>query len=132
MRAVLARWAPVVIYMGLIFYESSQTALPSAVEHVWDKALHASGYALLALLWLWALSDRLRRPISPGLALTAWLLTVAYGASDEWHQSFVPPRQMDALDWLADAIGSAVVVAGGLTWSLWLAPNGYNQKRNGV
>ena len=114
MPAVLARWAPVVVYMGLIFYESSQTALPSAVEHIWDKALHASGYALLALLWLWGLSDRFRRPVTWTVALAAWGLTVVYGATDEWHQSFVPPRQMDAADWLADAIGSAIVVVAGL------------------
>jgi len=30
-----------------------------------------------------------------------------YAASDEWHQSFVPGRQVSALDWVADLCGVA-------------------------
>ena len=32
----------------------------------------------------------------------------AYAALDEWHQSFVPGRNPDIADWLADAAGVAV------------------------
>jgi len=28
-----------------------------------------------------------------------------YGALDEWHQSFVPGRSPDLMDWLADVVG---------------------------
>jgi len=31
--------------------------------------------------------------------------SLAYAASDEMHQSFVPGRDMSIMDWLADAIG---------------------------
>ncbi len=41
------------------------------------------------------------------------LIGALYGASDEWHQSFVPGRQVSALDWIADLFGVAV--------GLWLA-----------
>jgi VanZ family protein len=31
-----------------------------------------------------------------------------YGASDEWHQSFVPGRMVEVADWLADSIGGVI------------------------
>lgn len=31
--------------------------------------------------------------------------SLAYAASDEVHQSFVPGREMSFMDWLADAVG---------------------------
>lgn len=103
--------------MGLLFYESSQPAVPKAVEFVWDKLLHAGGYAGLALLCVRALTDRFHRSLSLGLAASAWAIATLYGATDEWHQSFVPARQMDPGDLVADAVGAAAVVVGCLWWS---------------
>ncbi|HSH41142.1 MAG TPA: VanZ family protein, partial [Arenicellales bacterium] len=52
------------------------------------------------------------RPGPAGYAAQArWLalgLAVLYGISDEWHQSFVPGREPDVLDVLADGVGAAV------------------------
>lgn len=115
--AALSHWLPVVGYMGLIFYESSQPALPAAFDHVWDKLLHLGGYAPLAWLTVRALTDRFRQPTTRGRALLAWAITTAYGATDEWHQSFVPLRAMDAGDLLADALGAALVSIGCVYWS---------------
>jgi VanZ family protein len=33
-----------------------------------------------------------------------------YGASDEFHQRFVPGRTADVLDWLADSLGACAFV----------------------
>lgn len=50
-------------------------------------------------------------------ALIAWLFAVAYGISDEFHQSFVPNRHATALDVLADAAGAALgVIAARVAW----------------
>jgi VanZ family protein len=43
------------------------------------------------------------------------LLGSLYGASDEVHQSFVPGRAADPLDWVADSAGA---VAGVLVFNL--------------
>src|SRR5204862_2943433 len=40
------------------------------------------------------------------VALLTVLLTSAYGASDEMHQGFVPEREADVNDWLADTTGA--------------------------
>ena len=117
MSAILSGWVPVLAYMALIFYESSQTTLPSAVEHVWDKLLHFGGYAPLAWLTVRALTDRFRLPTSMGIAGLAWGFTTIYGMSDEWHQSFVPSRTMDPADLLADSLSAAVVATLCVLWS---------------
>jgi VanZ family protein len=42
------------------------------------------------------------------------LITIAfcslYALSDEWHQSFVPGRSSDVLDWIADTLGAGFSV----------------------
>jgi len=42
------------------------------------------------------------------LAMTTIGFCSLYGLSDEWHQSYVPGRQSDAMDWLADSIGGGL------------------------
>jgi VanZ family protein len=70
-----------------------------------------SFYALLALLLAWGLGR-----VFPAWGRTrvlglAFLLPLAYGVSDEFHQHFVPGRSVDPLDVLADATGALLVVA---------------------
>jgi VanZ family protein len=44
------------------------------------------------------------------------LLVIVYGASDEFHQYFVPGRQADVFDLMADSLGAVVLVAGVWVW----------------
>lgn len=103
-------WGPVVAYMAIIFYESSQPVLPSVVDGVNDKVLHIGGYTALGALVIRALTDGFRRPVTWRAGLFAIALTTAYGLSDEVHQAFVPPREMDPWDLLADATGATLAV----------------------
>lgn len=51
--------------------------------------------------------------LAPGLrevALTLAALSL-FGALDEWHQGFIPGRDPDSLDWIADTIGAAGGIA---------------------
>jgi VanZ family protein len=116
------RLAAPLAWMALIFWSSSR-AWPGAEAGVslwlpdWvtqqlplDKVVHAGIYAVLAALWLWALQSPLsRRSRGPWLA---WLLPVAFGGLDEWHQSYVPGRSADVRDLVADMAGA--------TLALWL------------
>ncbi|WP_322797304.1 VanZ family protein [Tepidiforma sp.] len=70
---------------------------------------HVVMYAVLGYLAAHALAAR-RGRFDRWHALAAWLFAVAYGISDEFHQSFVPNRHATALDVLADAVGAAIGV----------------------
>jgi VanZ family protein len=73
---------------------------------VWDKALHTIEYTGLAVLVIRAiLGEGVGR--LPAVVLTIVVVS-SYGASDEWHQSFVPMRDADVRDWVVDTIGAAV------------------------
>lgn len=107
----LSLWGPVVLYMALIFVLSSipqPPDVPGSGLPYFDKYVHVALYAGLSLLFIRARSGGWSHSITLGAALLAVLFSIAYGASDELHQYFVPPRQMDLLDLLADALGAAL------------------------
>jgi VanZ family protein len=75
--------------------------LPPATLDVWDKAQHALGFALLTTAGLMAYPR-------PSARLAGGLLLL--GAGIELAQSLTTWRQGDGWDWLADAIGIAIVM----------------------
>lgn len=105
-RLLLYYWLPVIVYCTLIFLQSAGpvTAELPAIPGM-DKVLHFSGYALLGFLFSRAF--RAQMPDASGrlvMALSVIAVTL-YGASDEYHQSFVPARMADSMDLVADAAG---------------------------
>jgi VanZ family protein len=107
----LSLWAPVAAQLLLIFALSSASQLPAPPGRLSDKQAHAIAYAVLALLLCRALAGGRLSGLTAGRVVVAALLTVAYGATDEWHQSFVPGRQSDVADLYADAMGAALAAA---------------------
>lgn len=101
----------VVSYCGLIFYLSNQTSLPVPMlfSHQ-DKLLHATAYAVMAFFVVNYL--KYRCSTLKMTLLLSFVFCAFYGASDEWHQSFVEGRQADSLDWLADCFGAALLLFG--------------------
>lgn len=96
-------------YCGLLYWLSDQPSLPAPT---WfpgqDKLYHAGAYCLLAVSAWCNLSHIIKRPII--LAAAVIVFSSLYGASDEWHQSFVPGRSSDVWDWLADTLGAGLAV----------------------
>jgi VanZ family protein len=45
------------------------------------------------------------------------VVTSAFGASDEWHQSFVPGRSAEVADWVADTAGAACAAVLYVRWT---------------
>ena len=94
-------WFVLAFYCGVIFYLSSKPVLH--VSH--DKFAHLAEYALFGFLLAWALGSSFQ--IKPHfLILLATALSIFYGVTDEFHQSFVPGRDSSVYDVMADAVGS--------------------------
>jgi VanZ family protein len=106
-RRRTALWVAVAAYLALIFFLSSlPNPLPALTSRVSDKVLHLVEYGGLCLLLGAALRlSGVRAGRATALAL---LLGSLYGASDEFHQAFVPNRSCDVRDWLADTAGAAL------------------------
>ena len=141
----LRYWAPLVLWMAVIFWASSDAEsgrrgsrllgpllrwlMPGASSATLDEVIflvrklaHVSEYAVLAVL-----ACRLFRvwpgpSASGGLSrpsLMAWGFCVLYAASDEWHQSFVPTRVGTLWDVLIDAVGAGLGLAAVALWRRW-------------
>ena len=103
------RWAPVVLWAGVIFALSSIPSLGTGLG-TWDLVLrklgHVAEFALLgALVWRAA-----------GSWWIAVALASAYAVTDELHQSFVEGRHASAWDWGIDSVGVVVGVAVVMRW----------------
>jgi len=102
-------WLPPLVYMAVIFAISAQpNPFPQVTARISDKVLHLVEYSGLAALFVRALTHE-------GLGwrdavLTAIVMTSLYGASDEYHQAFVPNRNAAVSDWVADSLGALVGV----------------------
>jgi len=106
----LAAVAPPLALMGLIYFLSAQPDLNSGLglaDFVGRKIVHMTEYGLL--WWLWCRAFGFRRPV------LAAIVTLAYAATDEFHQTFVHGRHGSPMDWAIDAAGVAVV------WAIWAA-----------
>jgi VanZ family protein len=103
--------------MGAIFFVSSLSDPPGVLPNS-DKPLHWLAYLGLAVLVVRALAGGLPRRIGFGIALAAMLITVAYGATDEVHQLFVPGRTGDVYDLMADAAGALAGTIGCILWGI--------------
>lgn len=97
-------WIATIAYMGLIFLLSSLHGmrLPKIPENS-DKLIHMAVYVPLGFLLCMALvMSGLRRY---GFVI-ALILTIIYGMTDEFHQSFVPGRHASFGDVIADSVGA--------------------------
>jgi VanZ family protein len=94
-------WAPVVLWAALIFALSSVPALSTGLG-TWDtilrKGAHLTEYAILGMLLMRAI----------GRELPAFLVGIAYAATDEIHQHFVRGRHSSPFDVAFDATGLAI------------------------
>jgi VanZ family protein len=118
---VLWYWGPVALYAGLIFQLSSQSHpeqyVPDLVLlNMGDKVLHAIEYALLGFLCYRAFRHAAGAWGGQYAVLLAVVAATIYGATDEWHQAFVPFREPDRWDLAADLLGTLGSV---LTWT-WI------------
>jgi len=113
----LRYWLPALLWMGVIFVMSGRSSLPShpneTVDLVAKKAGHVTEYGVLAFLLWRALSKERGWPALPSLS-GAFMLSLLYAVSDEFHQAFVPGRNGALTDVGFDALGTLFAL--GLVW----------------
>ncbi len=110
-----SRFIPVIVVMTAIFVVSSlpgdQLHLPKLLNY--DKAWHMLEYGILAATCFFALHP-VPNQAKKSIALGVVCFAAFYGASDEFHQSFVPLRTACLADIIADTLGAAIVA--GVWW----------------
>lgn len=113
----LTTWGSVIAYCLCIFGLSAQSSLsvPTTIPSA-DKGMHAILYAGLG--WFWARAVQHSWPTqTPGLLVVSSLVfTALFGASDEWHQYYVPERMAEVRDVVADTLGGTL---GGMGFVIW-------------
>ena len=101
--------APAILYAGALFWASgmSRLPLPNFGFDLQDKLFHATAYAIFSFLIYRAVSRP--TPLFRWLHTGSALLGIGYAATDELHQLFVPGRQAELTDLLADLFGICAV-----------------------
>jgi VanZ family protein len=107
----LWRWAPVAAQMAAIFLASNQQDVPDLPAGLSGYTGHFLGYGLLGILAIRGFAGAAWRGVDARAAVWAVLLCAVYAMTDEWHQSLVPNRSVDVLDWTADVAGAIAGVA---------------------
>ncbi len=87
--------------------------------NILDKPVHAAEFAVLMTLW-WSSFILSRRVLLRARAIQiASGISLVFSALDEYHQSFVPGRQMTLGDLTADAAGVLAVAVLVHVWRVW-------------
>jgi VanZ family protein len=102
--------------MAFIFALSSIAQTPPMPSGT-DKLAHTLLYAGLGALLARALSGGARR-VTLAMVAASLCIGTLYGITDEFHQYLNPPRNVEAYDVLADAIGSALGSGAFWAWGI--------------
>ena len=101
-------WLPLILYCLLIYIQSANPS-PDQIPSIpfVDKVLHFAAYGILGILFYRAYQTLRIRDNLPMLMLLSVVSASLYGISDEIHQSFVPFREAEVADVIADMLGAA-------------------------
>jgi VanZ family protein len=117
---------PAIAWAAIIFGLSSLpgSVIPTLPPYQLDKVVHAGIFFILCLLLNRALLNQRSIPLLSTYHLVLSLvLVIAYGVSDEFHQTVVPGRTPDFFDALADSFGGLLC-----TFYLLLRARGAEQR----
>ncbi|HEX8097080.1 MAG TPA: VanZ family protein [Pyrinomonadaceae bacterium] len=143
-RGRFARYAPLVLWMGVIFVASTGELSASNTSRIvrplllWlfphisepriefvhflvRKAAHFTEYAVLAVFAARAFARSTHLWLRSRWLYAAALLVILYALSDEFHQSFVASRTASIYDSLIDMAGGMTTLA---VYALWRARRG--------
>jgi len=121
-QQVIRYQLPTFLWAAIIFVSSSipSARLPHLTVFGIDKLVHFGIFFVLCLLVHRGFRHQSRFPVLAryGLALSI-LATMLYGVSDELHQSFVPGRNPNVFDVIADGVGGLLYAFSYRMWYRW-------------
>ncbi len=107
---------PAILYATLIFILSASPSISPPPGFVFeDKIYHFIEYGIFSIFLFLAFYTSGREFFRKHVFLLSCLIGMAYAASDEIHQKFVPGRSSEFLDFVADSLGIVLVQIG-----IWL------------
>ena len=110
-RKIYLVYVPLIIYWIMLFAATSLPAASMPSVAVSDKIKHFSAFfGLSVLLSLTLLYQDKILLFKKYFLVAALIICSLYGFVDEIHQSFVPGRNSEFLDWVADSLGAAAGV----------------------
>jgi VanZ family protein len=109
---ILYYWLPPFIWMGIIFYMSSQKSISITTnvtaEFYTFKTLHIIEYAFLFFLFYRAFQS-MKHLQDNMCGILAFIVTILYSISDELHQLSIPTRQGRLRDIVFDMVGMLIM-----------------------
>ncbi len=112
LNLILFYWLPFIVWALIIFSFSASTTRPVSPSHWQDfivkKSVHMIEYFVFAVLLFRALKNsgfNTRKSF-----YLAFILSVFYGFTDEYHQFFTPGREPRIRDVFFDEIGASLAV----------------------
>jgi VanZ family protein len=111
---------PALLIAGAIWFLSSQSILPQPKGILgFDKLQHLAAYLVFTgAIGLWVSPEFWQSRRFRALLL-AVLIGSAYGVVDEIHQYFVPGRDCNVWDWVADTLGAILGAAAVMLINTW-------------
>ena len=107
-RKVYLVYVPLIVYWIVLFIATTipTSSLPSVA--VSDKIKHFGAFfGLSVLLSLTLMYQSKVLFFKKYFVVSAIVISSIYGMLDEIHQSFIPGRYSEFLDWVADSVGAA-------------------------
>ena len=100
-------WLPLILYCLLIYIQSANPSPKQIPSFPFvDKVLHFAAYGIMGILFYRAYQTLRIKDNIQMLMLLSVVSASLYGISDEIHQSFVPFRDAEVADVIADIIGA--------------------------
>jgi VanZ family protein len=100
-------WLPLILYCLLIYIQSAYPSPEQIPSFPFvDKVLHFAAYGIMGILFYRAYQTLRIKDNIPMLMVLSVVSASLYGISDEIHQSFVPFREAEVTDGVADILGA--------------------------
>lgn len=120
MNKLLKYWLPPITWMIIIFAFSSRPTIAVSTidwrDFFFKKTIHFFEFGILFFLYFRAIRNTIKISTFFKMSLLAFILAVLYGASDEFHQTFITGRTGTLRDAIIDASGAGVAWFG--LWKL--------------